>query len=79
MYKISEELINKYNYVIIKRKDYIIKQEFLNKKNIQIIENEEYAKVSSITVRKLIKERKDVKEYVLEEVEKYITKKELYR
>ncbi len=73
LYKINEELQSKYNYIVIKRKDFVIPQNFENKKNIKIIENQVYAEVSSTQIRKQIKEKetqielpKGVLEYIKE-------------
>lgn len=79
LYKIKEELQNRYNYIVIKRKDFAIGQNFMNRKNIKIIENEFYAEVSSTQIREQIKKEKTLPiKGVPKGVEEYIKENGLY-
>lgn len=79
LYKIKEELQNRYNYIVIKRKDFVIRQNFMNRKNIKIIENEFYAEVSSTQIREQIKKEKTLPiKGVPKGVEEYIKENGLY-
>ncbi len=57
LYKITEELQNKYNYIIFERKDCAISEEIKAKANFTIISNKKYAHISATDVRTRIRQR----------------------
>ena len=79
-WKESDELINKYNYIVLERKQYNL-QEYINKHKelkkciSKIIENPEYKNSSSTEFRKLLKEKLESKQQIIsKEVLNYIIK-----
>ena len=79
LYKINEQLQDKYNYIVIKRKDFEISHEIANKNNIKILDNENYAEVSATNIRKKLKQSYNNLENELPKgVLKYILDKKLY-
>lgn len=71
-WKNAEEL-KKYNFIILDRKNEI---ELSSK--INIISNKKFLEISSTLVRKNIKEGRDVKKFITEDVYKYIKSNNLY-
>ncbi|MCI9365316.1 MAG: nicotinate (nicotinamide) nucleotide adenylyltransferase [Clostridia bacterium] len=85
-WKKAEEIIEKYNYIVLERKNIDIEKHIeenkilkRNKDKIQIISNEEYRGYSSTKFRNLLSSKKiEDQDIIPKEVLEYIIKNELY-
>lgn len=78
-WKDGQELIKKYNYIVLDREN-INLEEHVNNKNISIIKNETYNACSSSKFRSTFKEEKRYnKEIIPDEVIDYIIENKLYK
>lgn len=78
-WKDGQELLERYNYIVLDREDIDLKK-YANRKNITIIKNETYNNYSSTRFRSMIKEENTYnREIIPDTVIDYILENKLYK